>query len=382
MLTLYLHPKRCIQPVQRMLTLLFFPLFFVGGSACAHLMPAQKGTINVIDNAAFVVLSLPVSALRGVDKNQDGRLADAELIQHRSALELQVKQGLRLYDGKVAGQVEFIQINNTPDERDEHHLPQRVGGTQLLAMLKIRFAQAPQALRLESDLFGKAASEQQFTLKASRGNEREAIVLRASQPRHHFFRSAPAVLGDYIVLGVEHILFGVDHLLFVLTLIVAAAGWRYWFGILTSFTLAHSITLSVALLGFVHAPAKLVEPLIAASIVLLAALNLWRRDIAPGKRFALVFGCGLLHGLGFASAIGEMGLHGEYQWVSLLGFNLGIELGQAIFLAAVLALGAALVRLKRWSQFDALNLMHGAKRIASSFALIAGGFWMIERIVL
>jgi hypothetical protein len=82
-------------------------------------------------------------------------------------------------------------------------------------MLKSRFKQAPQALRLESALFCKATSEQQFTLRASRGKEREAIVLRASQPRHRFFRSASAALGDLHCAWAEHILFGIDHLLFV-----------------------------------------------------------------------------------------------------------------------------------------------------------------------
>jgi hydrogenase/urease accessory protein HupE len=142
---------------------------------------------------------------------------------------------------------------------------------------------------------------------------------------------------------VEHIVLGADHVLFLVTIIVAGAGWRYWLAVLTSFTLAHSITLTLGLLGWVKVNPAVVEPLIAASIVLMALLNLFNlirhngQATSTARQTAVVFACGLLHGLGFASSMADMGLHGNYQLASLLGFNLGIELGQALCLVVVLA---------------------------------------------
>ena len=374
-------------------TLLMLLPLLAAPNAFAHLMPAQQGTINLLDNAAFIVISLPVSALASdpqIDGNHDGRLSEAELQVHRAKIAQQLTQRLRLFDGAEAGKVDFIQINTEPDERADHInpiaapnasvSPNAPGAKQFLVLMKISFARLPTALRLETDLFGTQAGERQFAIKASRGKEIEAIILRAHHAQHHFFRSAWQVFIDYLVVGSEHILLGFDHLLFLLTIIVAAAGWRYWLGVLTCFTIAHSITLTLALMGSVQAPANIIEPLIAASIVLMAALNLWQKHAAIWQRLALVFACGLLHGLGFASSISDMGLHGTYRLMSLLGFNLGIELGQAAFLLMVLGFGAALHRLNRHTRLARMDFMQSARPIASSLAILCGGVWMFERL--
>jgi hydrogenase/urease accessory protein HupE len=186
---------------------------------------------------------------------------------------------------------------------------------------------------------------------------------------------------DYTLLGVEHILLGWDHLTFLITVLVAATGWRYWWRVLTGFTLAHSITLTASLLGFLQVPAALVEPLIAASIVLMAGLNLFQLHAVIGQRLLIVFACGLLHGMGFASAIADLGLHGNHQWTSILGFNLGSELGQMLFLMTVLAVAWGL-RTSGWVQgvqqrIGGLTL----EQCASALALVVGLFWLCERLV-
>lgn len=359
-------------------------------AAYAHLMPAQQGSINLLDNAAFVVLSLPVSGLKkfdeNIDANHDGRLSEGELQLRRANIEQYVKQRFRLFEGADAGTVDFIQISTEQDEQDElantkaQIFPIVRGATHVLVLMKISFKTAPKALRIEFDLFGALENEKQVAIKATRGKEVEAIILRQSHPQHHFFRSSWHVLMDYTITGAEHILMGFDHLLFLLTIIVAAAGWRYWLSILTCFTLAHSITLTMALSGWLRAPANIVEPLIALSIIIMAALNLTRHHTARRSRLLIVFGCGLLHGMGFASSIADMGLHGTYRLMSVLGFNLGIELGQAIFLMGVLALSGALPYLRNIPKLNRLDLTGVAKPIASSFALVAGAFWMLERL--
>jgi hydrogenase/urease accessory protein HupE len=353
-------------------------------AAWAHMMPAQQGTLNILDNAVFAALSLPCSALHDVDDNHDGRLSQDELRVHASEIQAQLARGMHFFDGDLAGRLDLVMPMVEPDERDSTSM---AGSTHLLVLLKSTFTHAPTALRLETTLFGAAANEQQLTLKATRGADSEAAILTPRNNGHAFFRAPWQVVRDYVVIGVEHILLGTDHLLFLLTIIVAAAGWRYWLGVLTSFTVAHSITLTLALFGVVRVPAGVIEPLIAASIVLMAILNLRQREPVAAQRMAIVFACGLLHGLGFASAIGDLGLHGTYRVASIVGFNIGIELGQATFLCAVLAAGVL------WRRATALptvaRLAHSRPsmlprltfaRAASWSATVVGAFWLVERL--
>ena len=152
------------------------------------------------------------------------------------------------------------------------------------------------------------------------------------------------VAAAYLWLGVEHILLGIDHLLFVLALIMLVRGWKRIALTVTAFTVAHSITLGAATLGFLHVPGPPVEAAIALSIALVAAeiVNSARGRRKPHRPlpWLVAFAFGLLHGLGFAGALSEVGLPDHAIPVALLFFNLGVELGQLLFIAAVLALFA------------------------------------------
>ncbi len=349
-------------------------------AAWAHMMPAQQGTLNILENAVFAALSLPVSALRDADDNHDGRLSQAELLAHGADIQAKIGRRLRFYDGEVRGRLDLVMPMVEADERDS---TSTAGSRHVLVLVKSTFASPPTALRIETELFGVSANEQQLTFKATRGTDTEAAILTPRNNAHAFFRSPARVLRDYVVIGVEHILLGTDHLLFLLTIIVAAAGWRYWLGVLTSFTIAHSITLTLAVFGIVRVPATIVEPLIAASIVLMAILNLRQRDAVPAHRLAIVFACGLLHGLGFASAIGDMGLHGTYRVVSIVGFNVGIELGQAMFLCVMLGLATLWRRARDMGSFAPLLRLEARttfSRAASWCATVVGTLWLIERL--
>lgn len=157
------------------------------------------------------------------------------------------------------------------------------------------------------------------------------------------------VLRTYVRLGVEHILLGYDHLVFVLALVLFVRRWRRLLTTATAFTLAHSITLSMAAMGAVHVPVAPVETMIAVSILLMA-LELLQVRNDPGRAAGLrpaglAFGFGLLHGLGFASALAEIGLPQHEIPLALLSFNLGVELGQVAFIAALLGAGWLLRRL-------------------------------------
>lgn len=155
---------------------------------------------------------------------------------------------------------------------------------------------------------------------------------------------------DYLALGIEHIFTGYDHLAFLFGLLIIAgglsrpdaggarprrqglvAGLRYVVGVVTAFTLAHSVTLVASALGWVALPGRLVESVIAASIAYVAVENMVRP--APRHRFALTFCFGLVHGFGFASVLREIGLPRAGLLASLLSFNLGVELGQLVVVA-------------------------------------------------
>jgi hydrogenase/urease accessory protein HupE len=190
-------------------------------------------------------------------------------------------------------------------------------------------------------------------------------------------QSAWAVAGSYLMLGIEHILLGVDHLLFVLALLMLTTGtWRLLKAV-TAFTVAHSITLGLATLGFVHVPSKPVEAIIALSIVFVAAeivhAREGRRGLAAEMPWVVAFTFGLLHGFGFAGALSEIGLPEGHIPLGLFFFNVGVEIGQLLFIAAALSL-VALVRrgpvaLPRWT---ALTPTYAIGGIAS--------FWLIQRV--
>jgi len=154
----------------------------------------------------------------------------------------------------------------------------------------------------------------------------------------------------YLRLGVEHILLGIDHLLFVLALLILVEGRRRLVGTITAFTVAHSLTLAAATLGFVYVPQQPVEAVIALSIVFVATEIIRGRLGNPGltarSPWVVAFIFGLLHGFGFAGALSEVGLPQQAIPLALLFFNLGVELGQLLFIGAV---GVAVVAMRRFT---------------------------------
>ena len=189
-----------------------------------------------------------------------------------------------------------------------------------------------------------------------------------------------SVMSTYARLGVEHILLGIDHLLFVLALIIITNGFISVVKTITAFTIAHSITLSLATLGYVHVPGPPVEATIALSIVFLAVeilRNLEGKETLTGRKPWLVaFTFGLLHGLGFAGALSEIGLPQTEIPLALASFNIGVELGQLAFVCLVLLTVRALnvtLNLKQDWAF--------ATRKVPAYAIGAvSAFWVIDRI--
>lgn len=190
---------------------------------------------------------------------------------------------------------------------------------------------------------------------------------------------------QYLVEGVWHIWIGFDHILFLLSLLLPAVlvvQGKRWRGVarlgeairevlwvVTSFTVAHSITLSLAALGLVSLPSRLVESAIALSVVLAAANNLW--PVVEHRRWLVAFGFGLIHGFGFASVLAELGLPTDALVLSLLGFNVGVELGQLAIVAVFLPVAYTL----RNTAF----YLRGVFTVGSWLTLLVALVWLVER---
>ncbi len=198
------------------------------------------------------------------------------------------------------------------------------------------------------------------------------------------FSASPGALEvarTYTVLGIEHILTGFDHLLFVLAMLILVDGTRRLIATITAFTLAHSLTLAAAALGFVQVPGPPVEAAIALSIVFVAGEIVHARQGRPGLAqrhpWVVAFSFGLLHGLGFAGALAEVGLPPLSIPVALLFFNIGVEIGQLMFIAAVFAVMAIGRRL---AQRLPMPLPGWLWRVPPYAIGGLASFWVLERV--
>jgi hydrogenase/urease accessory protein HupE len=187
------------------------------------------------------------------------------------------------------------------------------------------------------------------------------------------------IFKDYLVLGVDHILSGFDHLTFVLALLLIVVGWRKLLVTVTSFTLAHSITLVAVTLGFLWVPGPPVEAVIALSILFLAGelikVNRGGDSLTAKYPWVIAFVFGLLHGFGFAGALNDIGLPENEVLLSLLSFNIGVELGQLLFVAGVLIVISILKKVSIF--WPTWSYQLPAYAIGSVSA-----FWLIQRVSL
>jgi hydrogenase/urease accessory protein HupE len=194
------------------------------------------------------------------------------------------------------------------------------------------------------------------------------------------------VVQTYTLLGMNHILLGIDHLLFVLALLLLVKGARRTIATVTAFTVAHSITLAGATLGFVHVPVPPVEAVIALSIVFVAAEIIHSQQGSPGMTqrypWIVAFSFGLLHGFGFAGALADVGLPSTAIPIALLCFNVGVEFGQLLFIAGVLGVFAVSHQIIR--RIHVLQLDSPWMSLARAVPAYAIGslavFWLIQRI--
>jgi hydrogenase/urease accessory protein HupE len=246
--------------------------------------------------------------------------------------------------------------------------------------LKLRFAcplrQSAGVVTAQALMFPYDPSHQTFLNIYERGALTSQAILDRSRTTFEYFsgtrQGTLAVIRKFVPAGVHHILIGPDHLLFLIGLLLLGGPIRRLLVVVTAFTIAHSITLSVAALSILSPPARIIEPAIALSIVYVGADNLLVRGGRDVRAWiALTFG--LIHGFGFASVLREMDLPGRALGWSLFSFNLGVEIGQLVVVAGVASAIAAL-----WSRSEAAGRQFA---FAGSLVVIAAGaFWFVQRV--
>lgn len=251
-----------------------------------------------------------------------------------------------------------------------------------------QYSSADLAVRSDSDLLSWSANlegnveVQPMRFDTSNASARTIVATYKdgkliSERVLHEEKSVPSIIG-IVILGVKHITSGLDHILFVFGLALVAGGWRSILKVLTAFTVAHSLTLMVAAMGWVTGNPRIVEPLIALSIIALAIESLTAKPDSESKRswirVAIAFGFGLVHGFGFAGGLSELGLRGIDLIKNLFMFSVGIEIGQVLILVPCFVTIAMVARL-------AQHQSHRFK-VAASVALgMVGSFWFVERLI-
>jgi hydrogenase/urease accessory protein HupE len=342
--------------------------------AAAHDPGLSSLTIRQRANGLEAILTFAVkdaAQLVELDKDRDGIVTRAEFAQTRSQLETAVARQIMIAaDGKVA---KHSSIHSRLNENNNAEV--------LLNFDAVVFSN----LEIESKLIASLplGHREYLQIQNTRGEtifERLlsaaadcATVQMPDATSSVAAFEAVSSFTNFLSLGVKHILTGYDHLLFLFGLLLVARGFLSSLGIITSFTIAHSITLAVATLHVVQISSRIVEPLIAASIVFVGIENLLRGDIPKARRL-VPFGFGLIHGFGFASALREAGIGSGTGGIilPLFSFNLGVELGQIMVAALALPIIWKLrenpMFIARWAP------------ACSAAVVLLGSFWFVQRV--
>jgi hypothetical protein len=317
----------------------------------------------------------------GLDVNQDGNITWGEVRQKQADIAAYALSRLRL--GPIAAP---CPVHVTQQLIDDHS-----DGAYSVLRFAATCAAAPKTLEVDYRLFFDLDPQHRGLIRLEHEGTTRAGIFSVDRPEQKFTLGQLSnweQFFDYGREGVWHIWTGFDHILFLMSLLLPAvlvrssvAGRRWQpaasfhatlvdvVKVVTAFTLAHSLTLSLAALGVVSLPSRLVESAIALSVVLAAVNNL--RPLIYGKRWVIAFGFGLIHGFGFASVLSDLGLPQESLLVALVAFNLGVELGQLAIVAAFLPVAYTL---RASSLYQRVLFAYGSTAIA-----VVAFFWLTER---
>ncbi len=330
--------------------------------ARAHPMTVAYADVTLHDREVQLSLSVnlfELDLLLSLDGDADGAVSPAEIeaARPRLAQYLATRGSVTSRGAALSPELAGARAGRSSDGRATLEADLRFRSDQPLADVSIR-----------CEPLADLGADHRTLARIARGGE----VAEFAFERGAVYRVPEARLGGHFLqflrLGILHIFTGADHVLFLLGLLLAGGTFLEVAKVVTAFTAAHSLTLSLAALGFLHLPSRLVESAIAASIVFVALENLLRRG--RDRRWLVSFGFGLVHGFGFASVLAEMHLPRPGLLTSILAFNAGVEVGQVALVAAILPL---LALLRRGAAYRAVVTS------ASALILVMGLFWLGQR---
>lgn len=352
----------------RLWLLVAFFSSLLGSGALAHWADLAVAEISTTERDVRVTLTYPTGLTAFADDDRDGALSSTEIARHRDALHAMFSDKIRVTNGDQAGSLEIVPVLN------DVKLPANVSAQAHTTLrLAYGFTAPITKLKINYDLFVPGVSTASCLATVLDGEKIQNVVFTPEQHEFSLRGNASSVdFRSFVLLGLEHILTGYDHLLFLLSLLALGGGLRYLLKVVTAFTVAHSVTLALTVLGVIALPGRVIESGIALSIAYVALENILRRDSSAVERsrWVVTFVFGLLHGMGFADLLREMNLPQANLPGALVGFNLGVEIGQ---LSVVIPLFLLLRLLERW------HVGAPVRWVASAFAVAAGLFWFVQR---
>jgi hydrogenase/urease accessory protein HupE len=335
----------------------------------AHWADLAVADIKIEQQDVNVNLTIPTGLVAQFDDDKNNQLSDAEITKHQKDLRTFFNEKVQLTASREKS--ETLTIKSTVAK----NLPSTLiatPDTHSNLLLQYHWAQPISQLQLHYELFVPGVNTARCLAQIANGDRLDNLVLTPTS-KNVALIDAPILqqITSFIGLGVEHIWTGYDHILFLISLLMLGGQLSYLIKVVTAFSLSHSITLSLAVLNIVSVPSRWVEIIIALSIAYIAAENLWKKEPDLG-RWKLAFGFGLIHGLGFSSALQELELPRNNLLVSLLSFSAGIEMGQ---IAIVLSTYVCLSYLRKFS-WD-LTI----RRLISVGVIVMSAIWFWERTV-
>lgn len=330
----------------------------------AHWADLAVAEVTVGQTKTAMILTFPTGLVAGADDNQDGQLSSQEISTHQVKLEKFLGDRIRLTDAKgTNGKVTVAATNNLPANL------QSQTNTHTTLELTYTWSQPVTGLTINYNLFLPNVPTAQCLATVIQDGQTHNLVFTPQQ--REFALINPHLgqqISSFVLLGIEHILTGYDHVLFLISLLMLGGGFGDLLKVVTAFTIAHSVTLSLAVLDIVTLPVRFVESAIALSIVYVAAENFWRKGLR--WRWLITFVFGLIHGLGFAGVLKEIHPNQANLALSLVSFNIGVEIGQI----AIVTLAFVVLRTIKKHPWELM-----IRRCLSGCVIALGLLWFVQR---
>jgi hypothetical protein len=332
----------------------------------AHWADLAVADIQIRERNVDLNLTIPTGLISQFDDDKNQQLSELEIKNHQKDLQEFLSEKIKL---TAAGEKnDTLTIKSTVAKKIPSNLI-ATPDTHSSLLLQYHWARPINQLQMHYDLFVPGVSTARCLAQVFRHDRVDNLVFTPDS-KNATLIDAPIgqQISSFIALGIEHIWTGYDHILFLISLLMLGGELGYLLKVVTAFSLSHSVTLFLAALNIISVPSRWVEIAIALSIAYIASENLWQKE--PKARWQLAFAFGLIHGLGFSSALQELELPRTNLVTSLASFSVGIELGQ---FAIVLAVYFALAYLRKFP-WD-LTI----RRLISVGVIVMSAIWFWER---